>query len=660
MNKDLEQFFREEAQDLLLRINQAIKESEDRGSSPDVLQEVRRHVHTLKGSAHIAARHDVAQCAHELEDVIDRVAVGNGASSEIIHFTDRIAELLSRDSPEREHRSGRLESGDRARGSQQPETIHVDLRNIDKILTQVNATGNILGHLDLSLSSCKEMESLLKEVPQNGPGSIIPQQQVHQLRHQVSALMQKIKFAEESFERDHRLLRETVQDLRLVSASGVFIFVERAVRAAAEATGKQVEFETAGGEIQLDADVLFHIKDALIQMARNAVAHGIESVTTRRNAGKTAAGKVRLGVARHGRRITFSMTDDGVGIDPTKLRQRAVERGWLSAEAAETVDARQLNLLILRPGFTTSSGVSAVAGRGVGLDLVRELVASLKGEIRIESKYGQGTRIEIEVPTTITSMPILLATVGTATVGIPADSVGGIHVLSKLHRLNGMYMIDGCATSLVTLGRFSTAGKTSARLGIKIVAKEQYLLGVDAILGLQNATIRQLPGFIEAEPYLLGMSLESDAIAHVIIDPVILRESSSAEPPEAEASPALPILIIDDSLTTRVLEQSILTTAGYKVELACSAEEALRLAGKHRFGLFVVDVEMPGMDGFAFIAHTQQSPELRGIPSILVTSRNSKEDRERGVEVGAKGYFGKSTFSQKALLERVGELMGPR
>jgi two-component system chemotaxis sensor kinase CheA len=192
-----------------------------------------------------------------------------------------------------------------------------------------------------------------------------------------------------------------------------------------------------------------------------------------------------------------------------------------------------------------------------------------------------------------------------------------------------------------------------------------FLLGVDALVGVRTAVIYTLPEYIAAEPWVLGASVEADGHIRLILDPTLLApqlddllQRSPEKPPPPP--PPLPILIIDDSLTTRMMEQSIFEMEGYSVDLASSTEEALSMARQRDYGLFLVDVEMPGMDGIAFVERLQQEPRLRDTPAILVTSRSGVEDRNRGLQAGAREYVVKSEFDQRVLLRRVRELMRAR
>jgi two-component system chemotaxis sensor kinase CheA len=184
---------------------------------------------------------------------------------------------------------------------------------------------------------------------------------------------------------------------------------------------------------------------------------------------------------------------------------------------------------------------------------------------------------------------------------------------------------------------------------------------VDRLLGTSGVVVRPLPELAPADPIVAGAWLDGEGNPQLVLDPegLVARARLGGQGPPADRSPGPPVLVIDDSLTTRMLEQSILEAAGYEVELATSAEEALEKVRARAYGLFLVDVEMPGMDGFAFVEHVQADPALKQIPSILVTSRGSPEDRARGAAVGARAYVVKSEFDQADLLQRIRALLGP-
>ncbi|TMA58666.1 MAG: response regulator [Deltaproteobacteria bacterium] len=303
---------------------------------------------------------------------------------------------------------------------------------------------------------------------------------------------------------------------------------------------------------------------------------------------------------------------------------------------------------------TTSKAVTQVAGRGIGLDVLRETAARLKGDVTVLTAAGVGTTVEVSVPVSLS----LLAALAVDAAGIallPLDAVretlhlaerdiarsaGGDRILYEGHPIPFLPLADA-------LGRQAACRRNGRPWSVVIVRSGSGLaaLGVERLLGITHVVVRPLPALAVADPVVACASTDADGSPQLMLDPAgLVAAAAGTRPLAAEvAEPArLPLLVVDDSLTTRMLEQSILESAGYEVDVASSAEEALAKAQARRYGMFLVDVEMPGMDGFEFVARTRADPILREVPAILVTSRSSQEDRRRGTESGARDYIAKS------------------
>jgi two-component system chemotaxis sensor kinase CheA len=295
-------------------------------------------------------------------------------------------------------------------------------------------------------------------------------------------------------------------------------------------------------------------------------------------------------------------------------------------------------------------------------------VRQLEGSVVIRTDPGKGAVFEITVPMSIASMDALLVE-GGGRAAIPADAVRRtLRIASEdIMRSAGREEIhvDGRLVPLIWLSRLLAPGDERARAGPRSVVLVEGRMGcaacaVDALVGTARIVVRPLPAFTPAAAAIAGAALDAEGNPQLVLDPdglVASAHNAAAPAPEAVKA-ARPILIVDDSLTTRMLEKSILESAGYEVEVAGSAEEGLDKAARSAYALFLVDVEMPGMNGFEFIEHTQRDPHLRDTPAILVTSRMAPEDRRRGVEAGARGYIVKSEFNQNELLQRIRELSG--
>jgi two-component system chemotaxis sensor kinase CheA len=429
-----------------------------------------------------------------------------------------------------------------------------------------------------------------------------------------------------------------------------------------------VEFTAAGGDNHLDAHVLAELRDALIHVVRNSVAHGIEFEAERVAAGKPAGGRIQLLVERRGNHISFTCKDDGKGINVEAVRQAAVRRGLVSQEQSLSLDPEAIISLMLKGGVTTTTQVTEVSGRGIGLDVVRETISRLKGEVSIKTSRGIGTVLQIVVPMSLASIPALVVDSQGVSISLPLDCLVCTVRISDSdisHSQNGdTVLYEGKAIPFMPLA--SLLGKesmNSRKFWTAVIVQSSgrfAAVGVDRSLGIKTVVIRTLPSWVGSDPVIAGAGLDVYGQPQLSIDPkgvvevVQTRERRVVRTEVARP----PVLVIDDSLTTRILEQSILESAGYEVDLAVSGEEALVKARSRKYGLFIVDIEMPGMDGFEFIQRARSDTLLREVPSILVTSRTSSEDRRRGQEAGAKAYIAKGEFDQGYLLQIIRELIG--
>jgi two-component system chemotaxis sensor kinase CheA len=299
--------------------------------------------------------------------------------------------------------------------------------------------------------------------------------------------------------------------------------------------------------------------------------------------------------------------------------------------------------------------------------VVREVAARLGGEAALRSKAGRGTELELVVPVSLSSLEALLVEAGGVTAAIP---VAAVRETARVGRSpseapGGPSVLHaGELIPVVPLGRMLMQDDVeSARQPRAAVILSggagTIALGVDRLIGCESLVVRPLPALAAATAVVSGLALDPEGNPQPVLDPQHLVEDARRAPPAAvpARAPSAPILVVDDSLTTRMLEQSILESAGYEVELATSGEEALAKARSRPYSLFLVDVEMPGMDGFTLLEHLGSDPVLRGVPALLVTSRQAPEDRARGMQAGARAYIVKSEFEQGELLETIRSLM---
>jgi two-component system chemotaxis sensor kinase CheA len=366
-----------------------------------------------------------------------------------------------------------------------------------------------------------------------------------------------------------------------------------------------------------------------------------------------------LHVARRGRRVLFRCEDDGRGIDLEAVRAAARRKGVPAAET-ENLDAQGLARLLLRGGLSTSASLTEVSGRGIGMDIVREALDRLSGEVAIRSEPGRGTTFELTVPLSLAAIDTLVVESAGMSVTLPLDCVRHTQrvtaeTISRTSQGDSI-VYDDRVIPFMPLARMlgRPAGHAAAEMSAVVVSggSRMAAIGVDRLLGTANIVLRSLPELAPANAIVAGASLDSEGNPQLVLDAdgLVQEALQGLARTAGEDVPEKPILVIDDSLTTRMLQQSILESAGYVVDLAVSAEEALERARQRKYLLFLVDVEMPGMDGFTFIERIRADAGLRDIPAILVTSLASPADIQRGHEVGAQGYMIKSEFDQSQLL----------
>lgn len=669
MAKDRYKYFRIETREILDGLSNGVMELERGGTDGARLDNLFRLAHTLKGAARVVEQDGIADAAHAIEDLLARYRDGADAAcaDEILHQLDAIALDLASLGVE-----GAARAPARDSEREEPvrtsdfEAVRVHLSAFDALLASLSEAGAQLDAMKRESGVLVDALRLASDLAISHPDV----QGVFELKAALGKLQHALGDRLDRAERDFGESRELANELRLVPASAIFPELQRAVRDTGSRLGKRVAFRTTGGEQRLDSHVLGGIRDALLHLISNGIDHGLEPEHERLARGKAPEGLIELSVFRKGSRVAFRLRDDGRGVDIGAVQQAAAQRAMLDPHEATTLEIASAIRLIFRPGFSTAGQVSAVSGRGIGLDAVNSLVSKFKGELHFDTKRGEGTTLELVVPVSLASIRALLVALETFAVAVPMDAVVRTLRLPAgevtSHGGTETILLDGEVIPFMPLWEVFAENEPAAATevwSVVIVRFEDRLaaIGVNRLVGMADLLVRPLPALVGTLPLVIGTAFDADGTPQPVLDPQGLvaaaRARTRAEHP-AQAAPALPILVIDDSLTTRMLEQSILESAGFTVALATHAEEGLVMARQRRYGLFIVDVEMPGMSGFEFIAATRDDARLADTPAILVTSRATAEDRRRGLEVGARAYIVKGEFDQGVFLQTVRGLVG--
>ncbi len=476
--------------------------------------------------------------------------------------------------------------------------------------------------------------------------------------------------------RDHRTLAdaatrldEEVRRVRLLPFAEALAGIERIARDVAAAGDKTIEVAFSGEEVLLDRAVIDELRDPLHHLVRNAVDHGIEPVAARRAAGKPEAGQIRIAARVHGGAVEVTVADDGRGIDLAAVRARAADR-----RRAVPSDEAELVGLVFEAGFSTAPRVTGVSGRGVGLDVVRSRVEAMRGRVDMEFRAGQGTQFRLTVPVELTTMRAVLLHVGAEVVAVPSHQVLMLKRvdLAALPLAEGRRQLptDGAPLPVVALGALLGLGapqnRADDRLPLAVLGTESEAAAfvVDELIDEVALTVKRLPARLAGSRQLAGASILSDGRVALILNVAALvkeargRGGDALTPVAAAEQRRRPrVLLVDDSITTRGLERSILEAAGYEVVTANDGAQAWLLLQEQQVDVIVSDIEMPNVTGFELTERVRGTHQFARLPIVLVSGLASDADRSRGLELGADAYVVKGAFQQSKLLETIAELV---
>ena len=471
-------------------------------------------------------------------------------------------------------------------------------------------------------------------------------------------------------------MQAEVMKVRMLPVAHLFNSFPRAMRDLAQQKGKAIDFVIEGQETQLDKAILDEMKVPLMHLLRNSVDHGIESPEDRKKQGKPASGRIRLSAAQEGSQVVISVTDDGRGIDVAKVKEIAVAKGLVSQEHIQSMVEEQVFQLLFAPGFSTSEEVTDISGRGVGLDVVRETVIKLKGMVEVTSDPSRGTSFIVRLPLTLAITESLLVVAGSDTYAIPVDSVIETVRINltdlKTVETKDVITVRGHILPVVKLhdifGLPSKGILEKKFFPILIVQSVEKRIGilVDELLGRQEIISKSMGDPLKHVKHIAGATILGSGRVVMILDvPSIIHSAeggvvrqSAVKPKVVAGKKKKNILLAEDTLTTAMLEKNILESVGYSVVIARDGQEALDKAAQEKFDLVISDVLMPRMDGFELVARLRREKTYKEVPIIIVTTRESDEDKRKGMEAGANAYLLKSDFTSEGLLETMERLLG--
>lgn len=698
---ELRHLFHAECDERLQKLDAGWLQLEKEPSNAALIEEMFREAHSLKGGARMLGLLDIQDLAHAMEDelavirkggasinaafvqkqlkTVDRlrqlveVAVAEVASSGTNPsvVTPTVVEAEPEPSPALEPQAPPPpvvvpapvpDNAVKAAATQvadfRIDTMRVDANRLDYLLSQ---TGELLVYRNLIQRLEVELEALLaKDWTEPADVSLN--------LAKLFALSKRLRDDNENLNAVSLEIESGIRNLRLLPISTLLALFPRMVHDLALEQGKNIELRLEGGDLVVDKRIIEEMKAPLMHLLRNAIDHGIEPPALRHDHGKPETSVLSVRVSHDADRINIEVRDDGQGLNLDAVRALLVKKGLYSPQEAAELDAKELHMMILNQGFSTSKMITDVSGRGVGLNVVRTTVERLHGTLRIESAPGKGMWINMGLPVSIISTRVLLVKDSGQVFAIPFESVQRIQKVaqSAIRMVEGSPCLDDQGDIIflswlgLLLGSTGPSALSESQHFCVILNDAQSRVGVfvDELLGEQEVVIKPTPMPVGRTPQLLGVTILDAGLVCPVLDVhglvnLLLNQAKPTASVKSKAPKKTRkhILLAEDSITTRIQEKRILEGAGYQVTACVDGLEAWQQMSRIKFDAVVSDIMMPNMDGLSLAKKIRANPAYANTPVILVTSLSTEEDRRRGLEAGADAYLSKPEFDQTILLE---------
>jgi chemosensory pili system protein ChpA (sensor histidine kinase/response regulator) len=517
---------------------------------------------------------------------------------------------------------------------------------------------------------------------------------VNEVLSQLEGYVGRVEGDIDEFTKLAHHLQDEITAARMVPIGTLYSLLSRAVRDAAKSSKKNVELDFSGSETELDNNIIQQISDPLVHLVRNSVAHGIESPSDRLAVGKAEQGHVILRAYHRGNHIYIEVEDDGRGIDYPRVRQSAIDCGLVSTETADRLTERDLREMLFHPGFSTASVKTELAGRGVGLDVVRSNLNALNGEIEVQSETGQGSKFTLKVPLTLIISPALFVRCGSNHFALPLAVVEEIRRLraDEIEDVGGKLLtkVRDIVTEVVRLDSYLGLPPLEPingyfRMVVANAGNRQVGLVVEEVLGKDEIVIKNLGEYLRRVKLFPGTTIAPDGSLILLIDlnRMVATEPNERRSVQASASASrvfapgsaavargtIPseaidrveqervIVVADDSISVRKFVGRMLEKNGYRAKLAADGLEAAELVSQFGCHLVITDLEMPRMTGYELMAQLRQNSTTKRIPVMVVTSRAGAKHRDRALKEGAAAFLTKPV-QEDQLLAAIEQLIG--
>lgn len=486
-------------------------------------------------------------------------------------------------------------------------------------------------------------------------------------------LLKNLDEAESALVAQGRMTRELQQELmhiRMVPFSSLSDRLYRIVRQAAKETGKKANLDIRGAQVEIDRGVLEKMTAPCEHLVRNAIAHGLENKAQRISAGKPEFGQIQIDARQLGNEVVLTFSDDGAGLNLEAIRAKAVAQGLLE-EGAEITPAQLMDIIFV-PGFSTAKEVTQLAGRGIGMDVVRNEIASLGGRVEVTSQSGHGTTFKVYLPLTLAVTQTVLVNAAGQTYALPSVMIEQVQELkpealakayetTEVEWMGNHYpftylpRLFGNEEQVLPVQRYNSV--ILLRSGAQRAA-----VHVDELVGNREVVVKNIGPQLTRVPGISGATVLGDGRVVMIINPVLLAHRDTGPlvitkgeklpTPEEKPATAPLIMVVDDSLTVRKITSRLLAREGYEVVTAKDGVDALQQLQEHTPAVMLVDIEMPRMDGFELTKNVRGDAAMAHIPIIMITSRTAEKHRSYAKELGVNAYLGKP-YQEEELLGHI-------
>ncbi|MBT9612402.1 MAG: Hpt domain-containing protein [Burkholderiales bacterium] len=724
--------FLEEAQELMPFIGTQLRAWRDKPTQTDASQALQRALHTLKGSARMAGAMRLGEFTHHMETRVETMVDGGAPANELFddldNYFDAVGDLhealIKGESVEAIAPVAPVVLGMQAQATLPQADILAEMEQAaaravlrvraDTVDRLVNEAGEVsitrsriegeMLHFKQSLKDLTEnvirLRNQLREVEIQAESQMqsrisaaqetqfdplefdrftrlqeitrMMAESVNDVATVQQTLLKNLDEAEAALIAQGRLNRELQQGLmriRMVPLSNITERLHRIVRQTAKDVGKKAALKIEGESVELDRSVLEKMTAPFEHLLRNAVAHGIETDHDREIAGKAEIGGIVLRARQEGNEVALIIRDDGGGIDLDRVRAKAVEQGLIGAN--DDIPAAKLTELIFQAGFSTASEVTQVSGRGVGMDVVRNEIASLGGRIEVDSDKGQGTTFTIYLPLTLAVTQVVTVSAGENQFALPSSMVEQVQEVkpAKLAEIYQAGQVDWLGNTYPLyylprlLGNLEAAPEAKSYSSVILLRSGTHRVAVhvDALQGNQEVVVKNIGPQLARVSGISGATVLGNGEIMLIINPVQLAHRET--PHAAAGQPTIAvkreelvtapiIMVVDDSLTVRKITGRLLSKEGYQVVTAKDGVDALQQLQEYRPAVMLVDIEMPRMDGFELTKNVRGDADTAGIPIIMITSRTAEKHRNYARELGVNVYLGKP-YQEDELLSHI-------